>query len=35
MTAIKAISVLMFIKRWDKECTDPYITKQLYMSIVK
>lgn len=35
MTANKARGVLGFIKRWAKEFTDPYITKQLYMSLVR
>lgn len=31
----KARGVLAFIKRWAKEFTDPYVTKQLYMSLVR
>lgn len=35
MTVNKARGVLAFIKRWAKEFTDPYITKQLYTSLVR
>lgn len=35
LTVNKARSVLGFIKRWAKEFTDPYITKQLYTSLVR
>ena len=31
----KAMSVLGFIKRWSKEFDDPYITKTLYISLVR
>ena len=31
----KAYGVLSFIKRWAKEFSDPYITKQLYTSLVR
>lgn len=34
-TINKARGVLAFIKRWGKEFTDPYITKQLYTSLVR
>lgn len=35
MMVNKANGVLGFIKRWSKEFTDPYITKQLYTSLVR
>lgn len=35
MTVTKARGVLAFIKRWAKEFTDPYTTKQLYTSLVR
>lgn len=35
LTVNKARSVLGFIKRWAKEFNDPYITKQLYTSLVR
>lgn len=35
MTVNKARGVLAFIKRWAKEFIDPYITKQLYTSLVR
>lgn len=35
MMVNKARGVLAFIKRWAKEFTDPYITKQLYTSLVR
>ena len=35
MTINKARGVLAFIKRWSKEFIDPYITKQLYTSLVR
>ena len=31
----KVNGVLGFIKRWSREFTDPYITKQLYTSLVR
>lgn len=34
-TANKARGVLAFIKRWAKEFSDPYITRQLYISLVR
>lgn len=35
LTVNKARGVLAFIKRWAKEFSDPYITKQLYVSLVR
>ena len=35
MMVNKANGVLGFIKRWSKEFTDPYLTKQLYFSLVR
>lgn len=35
LTVNKARSVLGFIKRWAKEFNDPYVTKQLYTSLVR
>lgn len=35
LTVNKANSVLGFMKRWAKEFSDPYITKQLYTSLVR
>lgn len=35
LTVNKARGVLGFIKRWAKEFTDPYVTKQLYISLVR
>ena len=31
----RARSTLGFIKRWAKEFSDPYVTKQLYMTLVR
>lgn len=35
LTVNKAMGVLGFMKRWSKEFSDPYITKQLYTSLVR
>ena len=35
MTVNKAYGVLGFMKRWSKEFTDPNVTKQLYISLVR
>lgn len=35
MTINKAYGVLGFMKRWSKEFCDPYVTKQLYTSLVR
>ena len=35
MMVNKVNGVLELIKRWSKEFTDPYVTKQLYMSLVR
>ena len=34
-TVNKARGVLGFVKRWSKEFNDPYVTKSLYMSLVR
>ena len=34
MMVNKANGVLRFVKHWSKEFTDPYVTKQLYISLV-
>lgn len=35
MTVNKANGILCFIKRWAKEFNDPYVTKKLYISLVR
>lgn len=35
LTVSKSRSILGFIKRWAKEFKDPYVTKQLYTSLVR
>lgn len=35
LTVNKAFGVLGFMKRWSKEFSDPYITKQLYTALVR
>ena len=35
MMVNKANGVLGFIQRWSKEFTDPYVTKQFYISLVR